>query len=162
LERLRRRSVGDSSSSGRWARGREFLSRRLTVKRHRKPEAVVDLLPPLQRHGGLIEAREVVPIPKLLGINPVAALDLAVLFRMPRLNVPMPDAGLLHGQGDGQRGLGAVVRLQAADGKWKLAPDLPEELEAAELVMPGIQPEHAQSRAIVQGGVLKATCGERS
>jgi hypothetical protein len=53
-------------------------------------------------HRGLIEALEVVPIPKLPGINPVAALDLAVLFRVPGLNVPMPDAGLLYGQGEGQ------------------------------------------------------------
>jgi hypothetical protein len=36
----------------------------------------------LQRDRGLIEALEVVPIPKLLAINPVAALDLAVLFRV--------------------------------------------------------------------------------
>ena len=70
---------------------------------------VVSGLPPAQADGSRIEIGELLAPPELLLVDPMTALDLAVLLRAARLDVAMPDPEGLHGQGKGKGELMPVV-----------------------------------------------------
>src|SRR5205823_12964475 len=80
----------------------------------REAEVVVNLLPVPDRLRRLLEAGKLVPTPELLVIDPMATLNLAVLLRPARPDVPVPDPRLLDTQREGQGELGAVVILELA------------------------------------------------
>jgi hypothetical protein len=101
---------------------------------------VVGPLPHAEGSGGGREVIKALATPELLAVDTVAALDLAVLLRAARLDVAMPDAGLLDGEREGQGELGAIVTLQAADGEREGPAQLAEEIEARALVELAIEP----------------------
>ena len=114
--------------SGRREDGRQLLNGRPALERHREPHLVVEALPVAERdvRGG--ESLEAVPTPELLGINPVAPLDLAVLVRPAGLDVSMADPPALDGEEEGERELCVSIRLQLPNGEWEPPTDLTEEV----------------------------------
>src|SRR5262245_25880004 len=71
---LGRRSMLAAPRGGRGPHGRHFLGRRLPLKGERETLVVVPRLPLLQRGSGRLEVHKPLPAPKLLVIDPVAAL----------------------------------------------------------------------------------------
>lgn len=113
-----------SGDLGPGEKARELLHRRLPVERQREALEVVDALPSTQ---GVDRGREVGrrhATPELLGVDAMAALDLAVLFRAARPDVAVFDARLLHRQREGQRELGAVVAVEPTNGEREGPPQL--------------------------------------
>src|SRR5215467_7148777 len=94
---------------------RELFGGRLAVKRQGEAFDVVRALPAVQRDDRGVEIEEALSAPELFVVDAVAALDLAVLLGSARLDVAMPDAGLLEREDEVQGELGAVVRLRLAN-----------------------------------------------
>ncbi len=128
------------SKLGDWKAQRELFSARLALERQGGEAFVVIVVLPRGQgwHSGL-ETGEGVPAPKLFLVSAVTALDLAVLLGMSRLDVPIPDPGLLNDQ-EGQREFSTVVGLKFPNGEWQGSPDLAEEVQARPLVLAPIQP----------------------
>ena len=80
------------AASGGREHGRQLLGGCPTVQRHREAQFVVDAFPLAESGRGRLEQLEGMPAPKLLGVNPVTALDLAVLLGPARLNVAVANA----------------------------------------------------------------------
>jgi hypothetical protein len=105
------RNEGRHGSGGR-ENGGELLGGRPAVEGHREAQVVVDLLPVPDRLRRFLEAGKLVATPELLVIDPVATLNLAVLLRPARPDVPVADPRLLDTQREGQGELGAVVKYE--------------------------------------------------
>ena len=107
------RSVAMTLDTGlrRWRgqQGRQLLGWRPALKRQGEALVVVSGLPRPKADGGGLEIGESLPPPELLLIDPMTALDLAVLLRAARLDVAMPDPEGLHGQRKSQGELMPVV-----------------------------------------------------
>jgi hypothetical protein len=87
-------------------------------------------------------------------IDPVAALDLAVLLRSPRSDVPVTDARLLQRQRKVEGKLGTVVRLDLADREREAPPDVGPKGERAPESQMSKEAEYPEAGAVVQRGVL--------
>src|SRR5262249_44241203 len=72
--------------------GRELLRRGEALQGHGEAPLVVFALPGPQADVRRLERREAGPPPELLGIDAMAAFDLAVLIGPARLDVPVPNA----------------------------------------------------------------------
>jgi hypothetical protein len=92
--------------------------------------------------------------PELSVVNVMAAFNPPVLLRLSRLDIAMTDAGCLECEDEREWKLGPVVTLELANREWHRRLDLAEEVKARVLIEPQVQTEHAQTRAIVQRGVL--------
>ena len=114
---------------------------------------VVSGLPRPKADGGGLEIGESLPPPELLLVDPMTALDLAVLLRAARLDVAMPDPEGLHGQGKGEGELMPVVTLELADPEGKRPAQFSQERQAGALVQAPIEPQDAKPRAVIEGGV---------
>src|SRR5262249_53906079 len=75
--------------------------------------------------------------------------------RAPGADVAMADPRGLHGQREGEREFLTVVALQTANRKGKGPLERVQEGPAAAGVQAPVQPQDAESGAIVQGGVLE-------
>ena len=135
--------------------GGELLGRRQPVQRHGEAVEAVPARPFGERRGGGGERWELSLTPELLVIDPVAPLNLAVLLRPARPDVPVPDPRLLDTQREGQGELGAVVILELADREWEGFPSRCETLETRHLILAAIEAEDPQAGAVVQSGVLE-------
>ena len=144
-----------ASRGGRGPYGRQFLGRRLALEGEREALVVVPRLPLAQRDGRGLKVRELLSTPKLLVIDAVAPLHLAVLLRAPGADVPMPDPRRLHGQRELERKLPPVVALEAPNGKGEGTSELVQKGQAGPVVQPPVQPQDTEPRAIIQGRVLK-------
>jgi hypothetical protein len=137
--------------------GAQLLDRRAPAQRHREPLVVVSPLPAGERRFGSRNALEVVLAPELIGVDSVAALNLAILLRSSGFDVPMFDAGGFDGQLEGHWKLRPVVALELLDREGEDPPNFGE-VKARVLVLPSVQTQGPQTRAIVQGGVLEDSC----
>src|SRR5258705_4311384 len=111
----------------------QLLSGSVTVEREREAIDIVGALPMGQRCSRGLEIQEALPSPELLVVDAVAPLHLPVLLGAPRLDVPMPDARLLHPEDKVQRELCAVISLHRVDRKREALADLLQEREATAL-----------------------------
>src|SRR5215472_4689990 len=105
-------------------------------------------------HRGL-EVVAVVARPELLVVDAMTAFHLAVLLRSSGLDVAHSDAELLAGEREDQRELRAVVDLDPPDRKRQFLLHVVQERQAGPLILPTIQPQDPDPRAVVNGGVLK-------
>jgi len=74
---------------------------------------VVSGFPGPEANSGRGEVVESLTAPELLVVNPMTALDLAVLLWAPGLDVAVPDAQRLHGEGKGEGKLMPVVPAES-------------------------------------------------
>ena len=95
----------------RWLEGGKFLGRCATVEREGEAFVVVSALPASEGFSGRLEVLEAVPPPELLVVDPMAALNLAVLLRAPGPNVSVADPGGLDPEHEGKRELLPMVAL---------------------------------------------------
>src|SRR5881628_1325355 len=110
---LDRRSVA-------WVRSRggsredisELLGWHAPLQGEGEPFVVVRSLPRSKGSGRLVEVCKPMASPKLLLVDPMAALHLPVLLGPPRPNVAMPDAGRFDRKDEIERKLSAVVEYE--------------------------------------------------
>ena len=69
----------------------QLLAGRLAMWSHREPLVVVTPLPRLESEGRIVKGPEGVTLPELLVVDPMRALDLAVLVGRARADVPVAD-----------------------------------------------------------------------
>jgi hypothetical protein len=112
----------------------ELLGGGLALQRDGEALEVVAAFPRLEGRQGRHEVWRHLPAPELLGIDPMTALDLAILLGLPRADVPELDPRFLYGQGEGERELRPVVTLKLLDGKRERPANLAEEVDARALV----------------------------
>ena len=139
----------------RWLERGKFFGGCAPVKRQGEAFVVVSALPASESFRGRLEVLEAVPPPELLVVDPMAPLDFAVLLRSPGPNVSVADPGGLDPEHEGKRELLPMVALHSFDGERKGPLELSEEREARAVMQTSVQPQDAEARAVVQGGVLK-------
>src|SRR5881628_3553412 len=152
---LDRRSVA-------WVRSRggsredisELLGWHAPLQGEGEPFVVVRSLPRSKGSGRLVEVCKPMASPKLLLVDPMAALHLPVLLGPPRPNVAMPDAGRFDRKDEIERKLSAVVALQLADPEGERPLELDQERQAGALMKPWVEAQDPKASAVVQGRVL--------
>src|ERR1044071_6575610 len=139
----------------RWVERREFFGWCTALERQGEALIVVPGLPGSKGRSGRVEIQEAVPAPELFVVDPMAPLDFAVLLRPPGPNVPVPDPRGFDPQHEGEGELLPVVTLQLFDGEREGPPQLREKGQTRAGVQSPVEPQHAEARTVVQGGVLK-------
>src|SRR5437867_1846538 len=131
----------------------ELLGWRAPLQGQGEPFVVVRSLPCPKGGGRLVEVCKPMASPKLLLVDPMAALHLPVLLGPPRPNVAMPDAGRFDRKDEIERKLSAVVALQLADPEGERPLELDQERQAGALMKPWVEAQDPKASAVVQGRV---------
>src|SRR5436309_8175145 len=133
----------------------ELLGWRAPLQGQGEPFVVVRSLPRSKGSGRLVEVCKPMASPKLLLVDPMAALHLPVLLGPPRPNVAMPDAGRFDRKDEIERKLSAVVALQLADPEGERPLELDQERQAGALMKAWVEAQHPKASPVVQGRVLE-------
>src|SRR5882724_11238271 len=104
------------------------------------------MLPRVECRGGFLEGGKRLPLPQFLVVDPMAALDFAVLLGASRRDVAMANAGGLHREGEGERPFCPVVRLHLSNRKRQGGAELPQKRQTRSMIELSIQPEDAKPR----------------
>ena len=115
---------------------------------------VFPLLELLVEQAGVVDDDTVEHSVELFAVDSVGSLHLAVQPGSGRLDIHVPDATIQDVPVERSLELGPVVRLDGLDLEGKLLEDVVEELDRGLLVVPGVDPEHPEAGAIVDGRVL--------
>src|SRR5215470_2737147 len=117
-----------AASRGRKDGGSQLLGGCSAVQRHREAQLVVHAFPLAESDCGHLKQLEGMPVPELLGVDAMAALDLAVLLGTTGSDVAMANARPFDRQDEAEGELGPVVGLDLANWKGHGADDLGQEV----------------------------------